>query len=196
MPPDPESYRTARITSRFTDIDRTDPQGKRRHNAVDFGNFTCGETLIAMADGQAFRIKHSTGALGVVVRCKDDPDYEYGYWHCSQWLVANNSAVRRGQPLASIGNTGISTGCHCHLEIKYRGVLIDPEPFMFGERNPISGFADVPDDYPHARNIARAVELGLLNGISETEFRPFDPASRGSLATLAVRLYDRRNEGS
>jgi murein DD-endopeptidase MepM/ murein hydrolase activator NlpD len=90
----------------------------------------------------------------------------------------------------SIGDTGISFGCHCHLEIKLNGVLIDPEPYVFGEMNPESGFADVPDGYPHADNIRRAAELGIMGGVSATEFRPLDPASRGSIATVSMRLYD------
>jgi len=48
------------------------------------------------------------------------------YFHLSLILVAPGERVARGQPIALIGMTGITTGPHVHLEAKVFGRLVDP----------------------------------------------------------------------
>jgi murein DD-endopeptidase MepM/ murein hydrolase activator NlpD len=38
--------------------------------------------------------------------------------------------VDPGQPIAQVGTTGASTGCHLHFIIRVGGVLTNPVPFM------------------------------------------------------------------
>jgi hypothetical protein len=135
-PPDPRAYDTFRVTQRFDDPDSINPSVK--HRAVDIGNFRCGDTLVAMAPGVAYRVKDNamaargapSDALGIRI------DHGYGVlseiWHMSQWLVENGSHVNAGQTIGSVGATGLGSVCHAHVEIKINGVRIDPEPMMFG----------------------------------------------------------------
>ena len=44
--------------------------------------------------------------------------------------VSVGQPVGPGQPIAAVGSTGHSTGCHLHYEVRQGGNAIDPVPFM------------------------------------------------------------------
>ena len=48
------------------------------------------------------------------------------YSHLSKIFVNEGERVRKGQPIAAVGNTGKSTGPHLHYEVRVAGVAVDP----------------------------------------------------------------------
>ncbi len=48
------------------------------------------------------------------------------YYHTSAVYVSPGQAVVRGQALAAIGMTGVTTGPHVHWEVKLNGVAVNP----------------------------------------------------------------------
>src|SRR5205807_10149261 len=48
------------------------------------------------------------------------------YYHTSAALVTIGDRVVRGQPIALIGMTGVTTGPHVHWEAKLLGRIVDP----------------------------------------------------------------------
>jgi len=67
--------------------------------------------------GNTIIIDHGNGYLTV-------------YGHNEQNLVTQRQVVDRAEPIAIMGNTGISDGAHLHFEIWYEGVPLDPATFI------------------------------------------------------------------
>mgnify|MGYP003958040695 FL=1 len=67
--------------------------------------------------GNTIIIDHGNGYLTV-------------YGHNEQNLVTQRQVVDRAEPIAIMGNTGISEGAHLHFEIWYEGVPLDPATFI------------------------------------------------------------------
>ena len=61
-------------------------------------------------------------------------DHGYGlvtrYAHCSKILVVRGQRVKRGQKIALVGSTGLSTGPHVHYEVWVNGHAVDPKKFV------------------------------------------------------------------
>jgi murein DD-endopeptidase MepM/ murein hydrolase activator NlpD len=54
------------------------------------------------------------------------------YAHASQLLVSAGQVVKKGQEIATVGESGFATGPHCHYQIELWGRPIDPTPYLNG----------------------------------------------------------------
>lgn len=52
--------------------------------------------------------------------------YQTLYGHLSNIYVTAGQRVSRGQTIGQMGSTGRSTGTHLHLEIRYKGIALNP----------------------------------------------------------------------
>lgn len=144
VPPDPRAYDTFRVTQQFdtldsywADIDRRAGRTPRTHQATDIGNFRCGDPIVAMAAGVAYRVKDNATALGAPtdalgIRIDHGSGISTEMWHLDGYTVLHGQRVTAGQQVGIVGDTGLKAVCHCHVEVKRNGVKFDPEPLMFG----------------------------------------------------------------
>lgn len=147
------------VSSRFGY--RSDPFTGRSafHSGVDFAGRR-GTPVYATADGTVNDAYRDTGLGNVVVidhdmivsdesgkSYKKEGIYQTEYGHLEKMLVSPGQRVSRGQQIATMGNTGRSTGPHLHYAVLYkdrrmgRKGYVDPENFILDMPGPLEKMA-------------------------------------------------------
>jgi murein DD-endopeptidase MepM/ murein hydrolase activator NlpD len=74
------------------------------------------------------------GGYGNFILIENGDGISTGYGHIVNGgvHVAIGQTVGVGQPIALVGSTGHSTGCHLHFEVRNGGIATDAVPFMRG----------------------------------------------------------------
>ena len=84
-----------------------------------------GSTICAFADGTVGVVGDSN-LLGKYLTIYHDNGVETLYAHCSKILAAAGATVKKGDSIAEVGSTGVSTGPHLHFEIHLNGIYLNP----------------------------------------------------------------------
>ena len=114
------------ITSRFG------IRSRDNHKGLDIAN-SMGTTVRAAAAGTVTCAKYSGGYGNLVIISHGNGIQTY-YGHNSKLYVTNGQYVEQGQEIAAMGSTGVSTGPHCHFEIRINGVAQNPQNYLFKGR--------------------------------------------------------------
>ncbi len=109
---------------------RTDPfTGKpANHTGIDFAG-KHGAEVIAVADGVVTWSADRYG-YGIMVEINHGNGYATRYAHNSENLVAVGDEVKKGQPVAKMGETGRATGPNLHFEVLKGGHRVNPVNFI------------------------------------------------------------------
>ncbi|VFN00868.1 MAG: Peptidase family M23 [Candidatus Kentron sp. G] len=109
---------------------RRDPlTGKKAfHDGIDFAG-KVGTEIVAVASGIVVWSGERTG-YGQMVEINHGKGYSTRYGHNSSNFVKVGDTVRKGEPIATVGSTGRSTGPHVHFEVLRNGKPINPNRFV------------------------------------------------------------------
>ncbi|GFN37159.1 peptidoglycan DD-metalloendopeptidase family protein [Tepidimicrobium xylanilyticum] len=87
-------------------------------------------TPIKAADGGKVTFVGRKGAYGNLVEIDHENGYVTRYAHCNTIKVKKGDRVYKGQVIATVGNTGRSTGAHLHFEIIKNGKYQNPSSYV------------------------------------------------------------------
>jgi murein DD-endopeptidase MepM/ murein hydrolase activator NlpD len=101
------------------------------HTGIDFAT-ACGTPDVAVADARVAQTGWD-GPYGNQIRLQFDNGDQVWYNHLSAIEVTTGQAVRKGQQIGRVGETGNAFGCHTHIEYRLASDLhtpVDPLPFF------------------------------------------------------------------
>lgn len=96
----------------------------RAHEGVDIAA-PFGAPVVAPAAGVVVAIAERSG-YGLLLEVDHGNGVVTRYGHLSRTHVRAGQVVTRGQRLADVGSSGLSTGPHLHYEIRVAGAVVDP----------------------------------------------------------------------
>ena len=103
--------------------------GRRRlHTGMDFAA-GYGSTIRA-ADSGTVIYSGWYGGYGKTVIINHGKGITTLYAHSSRLYVKSGQSVRRGESIAAIGSTGLSTGPHLHFEVRKNGIPVNPAKYL------------------------------------------------------------------
>lgn len=119
---------TRKVTSLFGTRVHPIYHVKKFHNGLDIGapygsKIRAAESGIVVYSG-------NKSYYGRVVIIKHSRDTYTLYAHCSKLVARSGQAVKRGDLIAKIGSSGLSTGPHLHFGVQKNGKFVNPSRFF------------------------------------------------------------------
>lgn len=103
------------------------------HWGTDFGA-SCGTPIRAMANGRVVQSGWTTYGFGnwtvISYGRMYGANLASGYAHQSKIIVHAGQSVKQGQIVGYVGTTGLSTGCHLHLQVYRNGARVNPMRYL------------------------------------------------------------------
>lgn len=116
---------------------RIDPVYKvtKFHAGLDF-TAPQGTPIYATADGTVKVSGNLQNGFGNHIIINHGYGYESLYGHMYRIKARQGQSVKRGEVIGWVGNTGKSTGPHCHYEVHKNGQPINPIYFFYNDLTP------------------------------------------------------------
>lgn len=116
---------------------RIDPVYKtvKFHAGLDF-TAPQGTPIYATANGVVRTAGNLGNGFGNHVVINHGYGYETLYGHMFRIKVRSGERIKRGEIIGWVGNTGKSTGPHCHYEVHKNGRTLDPIYFFYNDLSP------------------------------------------------------------
>ena len=104
----------------------------RPHEGIDL-SAPMGAPIIAPAAGRVISVSNEPG-YGNTFQIDHGNGIITKFAHCSRILVHEGQQVTRGLLIATVGNTGLSTGPHLHYEVHVNGKPVDPLKYVLPDK--------------------------------------------------------------
>lgn len=118
------------ITSRFGHRVAPTTGASTYHGGLDIGA-GMGASIVAAGAGDVI-YAGANGGYGNCVMIDHGNGVVTVYAHMSSIGVSYGQYVTAGQYVGAVGSTGVSTGPHCHFEIRINGAQTDPAAYFSG----------------------------------------------------------------
>ena len=105
----------------------------RAHEGIDLPAPT-GTPVIAAADGEVVYAGDGIRGYGNLIVLQHPGDLLTVYAHNSQLFVTQGQAVRAGDRVAAVGQTGRATGPHLHFEVRQGQIPRDPMSYLVASK--------------------------------------------------------------
>ena len=102
---------------------------RKMHTGIDFSAHE-GAPIYVTGAGVVREVRYN-GSYGNMIRVDHGYGYQTLYAHLSKFRVKVGQALKRGDQIGDVGNTGKSTAPHLHYEVHYKGKKINPIHFFF-----------------------------------------------------------------
>lgn len=103
-------------------------RGGGRHTGVDLRQ-PKGTPIYAADAGVVISVTNS-GSPGRTVKLSHGNGLETWYEHCDTIIVSPGQVIKKGQQIATVGDTGNATGYHLHFEVRLNGVPQNPMNYL------------------------------------------------------------------
>jgi murein DD-endopeptidase MepM/ murein hydrolase activator NlpD len=99
------------------------------HQGIDIITLGIGDPIAATADGVVSQVAYDS-SYGNYITIKHQFGFYTRYAHLQTVRVTKGDKVQQGQVIATLGNTGLTTGPHLHYEIRLGTSIVDPLKYL------------------------------------------------------------------
>ncbi len=98
------------------------------HKGIDIA-VSYGTAIVAAGSGTVLTAGYNSAMGNYIVINHGGGLYTY-YEHCSRFAVKQGASVAKGQVIAYVGSTGVSTGPHLHFGVYLNGSYVNPRKYV------------------------------------------------------------------
>ncbi len=108
----------------------------RLHKGIDF-SAPIGTAIQTTGDGVVVKVENNKSGYGKCVTISHGYGYETLYGHMYRIDIKQGQHIKKGTQIGIVGNTGSSTGPHCHYEVHYKGQVVNPIQYCIDGLSPL-----------------------------------------------------------
>ena len=106
------------------------------HTGIDF-TAPIGTSIQSTGDGRVEKVENKSSGYGRSVLIDHGFGYKTLYGHMQTIKVRIGEKLKKGEIIGTIGNSGLSTGPHCHYEVWFHNKPVNPIHYCMDGLSPI-----------------------------------------------------------